>query len=136
MGSRFWVLVVAWEKLSAFKMLFVSLESSISQDEELLHVDGHRPPYGRAKMQWLNGGERVREKDLCRSPRASLYKLSEVSRGNKQLLKLLSLEFLKMLCSFLRMKEKSLLNIIKKYPYQILFCCIRLHKKANSIDET
>lgn len=81
--------------------------------EELLHVDGHRPPYGRAKRQWLNGGERVREKDLCRSPGASLHNLSEISRGNKQLLKLLSCEFLKMLCSFPRMKEKSLLNIIR-----------------------
>lgn len=56
-----------------------TLESSISQVEELLHVDGHRPPYGRAKRQWLNGGERVREKDLCRSPGASLYNLSEIA---------------------------------------------------------
>lgn len=76
----------------------------------------------------MNGGERVKEKDLCRSPRASPYNLSEVSRGNKQRRSnfgahvrssthTIISEFLKMVGSFLRTKEITVLHIIKKTLY-------------------
>lgn len=49
--------------------------------------------------------EKVKHEDVSRLLRVSPYNSSEI-RGNKQLLKLLSLELLKMLGSFLRKNKK------------------------------
>lgn len=79
-------MLVAWEEMSARKVLspeVIYLRASYMLKFTDLHMDG---------------GSRL--------PTVSPYNLSEISRGNKQLLKLLSLEFLKMLGSFLRTNKK------------------------------